>query len=178
MRLMKNARPRPDEYAPSYEPYVARVPEDDVVTALEGQSGEIAAALSSVPPDRETFRYAPGKWTVREVVGHVLDSERVFGYRALAIARGETASLPAFDENEYARTAGHDRTPLPSLLEELTHLRASHVAMFRHLDDEAWGRVGTANARSVTPRALAYVLVGHGRHHLAVLAERYGVAVR
>ncbi|MGA7990213.1 MAG: DinB family protein [Thermoanaerobaculia bacterium] len=174
---MKNTRPRPDEYDASFETYVSRVPETDVLAALEHQPAELAAALASVSPEREHHRYAPGKWSIREVVGHMLDAERVFGYRALCVARGERASLPSFEENDYAATAGHDLRPLASLLEELTTLRASHVLMFRHLEDRAWERVGTANGRPVTPRALAFILVGHVRHHAAVLREKYGVGI-
>jgi len=172
---MKDTRPRPNEYDAFFEPYVSRVPERDVLAALERQPAELAAALATVTPERERHRYAPGKWSVREVVGHMLDAERIFGYRALCIARGEKASLPSFEENDYAASAGHDLRPLASLLEELASLRASHVLMVRHLDDRAWERVGTANDVPVTPRALAYILVGHMRHHAAVLREKYGV---
>lgn len=172
---MKNARPRPDEYDAAFERYVSRVPETDVLAALERQPEELRALLASVSPDRETFRYAPGKWSIREVVGHVLDAERVMGYRALAISRGDTASLPGFEEDEYAKAAGHHGRPLASLLEEIAILRKGHVLMLGHLDDGAWVRFGTANALPVTPRALAYILVGHVRHHAAVLGEKYGV---
>ena len=175
MSLMKNARPRPDEYDKAFERYVSRVPETDILAALEAQPAEIAAALASVPPAREEYRYAPGKWTVRGVLGHILDAERVFGYRALCISRGEKASLPAFEEDDYAARAGHDRRPVASLLEEFATLRKSHVLMLRHVDDEAWTRFGTANALPVTPRAIAYILVGHVRHHVAVLKDKYGV---
>jgi hypothetical protein len=172
---MKTVRPRPDEYDEAFERYVSRVPEADVLAALERQPAELAAALAAVPPERERFRYAPGKWSIRDVAGHMLDSERVFGYRALCIARGEKASLPGFEENDYAASAGYDRRTLASILEEFAALRASHVLMLRHVDDEAWGHVGTANGLPITPRALAYVLAGHVRHHLAVLAEKYRV---
>ena len=178
MRLMKNIRPRPDEYDRAFERYVSRVPETDVLAALERQPAEVAAAFAAVSPERETFRYAPGKWTIREVVGHVLDAERVFGYRALAISRGDRASLPGFDEDDYAKTAGHGGRTLASLLDEMAGVRAGHVCLLRHLDDDAWGRVGTANSLPITPRAIAYILVGHVRHHMAVLAEKYGVGGR
>lgn len=172
---MKIPRPAPEEYAEYFGRYIAHVPEDDVLPALERQPGEMAAALASVPADRESFRYAPDKWTIREVVGHVIDCERVFGYRALAIARGERASLPGFEENEYAKASGHDARTLASLVEELAALRKSHVAMFRHLDEEARARIGVANGQPVSARAIAYILVGHARHHMAVLADKYGV---
>jgi len=172
---MKSSRPRPEEYDAAFERYVSRVPETDIVAALERQPAELAAVLASVPPEREEYRYAPGKWTIRGVVGHVLDAERVFGYRALCVARGDKASLPGFEQNDYAVNAGSDRRTLASLAAEFASLRASHVLMLRYVDDAGWLRVGTANALPVTPRALAYILVGHVRHHVAVLREKYGV---
>ena len=172
---MRNARPNPDEYDKAFERYVSRVPETDILAALECQPAELAATLGSVAAGRERYRYAPGKWSVREVVGHMLDAERVLGYRALAISRGDKAALPGFEEKDYASTAGHDLRTLASLIEEMRILRAGHVLLLRHLDDAAWVRVGTANALPVTPRALAYILVGHVRHHTAVLHEKYGV---
>jgi hypothetical protein len=172
---MKNSRPRPDEYDAAFERYVSRVPETDVLAALERQPAELADVLASVPREREEYRYAPGKWTIRGVVGHILDAERVFGYRALCVARGEKVSLPGFEQNDYAENAGADRRTLASLTAEFTSLRASHVLMLRHVDDEGWVRVGSANGLPVTPRALAYNLVGHVRHHVAVLREKYGV---
>jgi hypothetical protein len=172
---MKGTRPRPDEYDVAFERYVSRVQETDILAALERQPAELAATLASVPSAGEEYRYAPGKWTIRGVVGHMLDAERVFGYRALCVARGDKASLPGFEENDYAANAGYDRRTLASLAEEFTSLRVSHVLMLRHVDDAGWVRVGLANELPVTPRALAYILVGHVRHHLAILREKYGV---
>ncbi len=175
MSLMKNSRPRPDEYDKAFERYVSRVPETEILSALEAQPTELSRALGTVAPERETFRYAPGKWSIRDVVGHIVDAERVMGYRALAISRGEKATLPAFEEDDYAAAAGYAHRPLASILDEFACLRRSHVLMLGHLDDGAWVRFGTANALPVTPRALAYILVGHPRHHVAVLKEKYGV---
>jgi hypothetical protein len=172
---MKSSRPRPDEYDVAFERYVSRVPETDVLAALERQPAELAATLASVHAEREEYRYAPGKWTIRGVVGHILDAERVFGYRALCVARGDKASLPGFEENDYAANAGSDRRTLASFAAEFTSLRASHVLMLRHVDDAGCVRVGSANGLPVTPRALAYILVGHVRHHVAVLREKYGI---
>ena len=174
---MKHERPRPDEYAESFAGYVARVPESDVIAVLTAQRPAVAAVLAAIPEERAGHRYAEGKWSIREVVGHVVDTERVMGYRALCVARGETASLPAFDENLYAARAGHDGCRLADLARELDALRESHLLMLRHVPEDAWARFGTANARPVTPRALAYVIAGHLRHHFAILAERYGTGV-
>lgn len=166
-------RPPATEYSASFEVYVSLVPETDVMTALTQQKGELARTLSSVRGEAERYRYADGKWTIRELVGHVIDSERVFGYRALCIARGEKVSLPGFDENAYAANAPYGDYPLGDLLDEFAQVREGHLFLFRHLSREAWVRAGTANSNPTSVRALAYITVGHVRHHLGVLKERY-----
>lgn len=171
-------RPAATEYASAFEGYVSLVPETDVMTALARQKGELAQALSPVRGEAERYRYADGKWTLREVVGHVIDSERVFGYRALCIARGEKTSLPGFDENAYAANAPYADYPLGDLLDEFAQVREGHLFLFRHSSREAWVRVGTANSNPVSVRALAYIMVGHVRHHLGVLRDRYLPHVR
>ncbi|HWZ85322.1 MAG TPA: DinB family protein [Thermoanaerobaculia bacterium] len=174
---MKIERPMSGEYHPAFERYVARVSEADALGALERQAAEIRAVLAPLTPERAGFRYAPGKWTVREVLGHVTDTERVFGYRAMCVARGETASLPGFEENDYAANAGHDRYAIADLIAEFEAGRGSNISMLAHLDDAALRRIGTANGSPISVRAIAYVMVGHARHHLGVLASRYGVTV-
>jgi DinB superfamily len=166
-------RPPATEYSSAFEVYVSLVPETDVMTALAQQKGELARTLSSVRGEAERYRYADGKWTIRELVGHVIDSERVFGYRALCIARGEKVSLPGFDENAYAANAPYGDYPLGDLLDEFAQVREGHLFLFRHLSREAWVRVGTANSNPASVRALAYITVGHVRHHLGVLRDRY-----
>lgn len=163
------------EYAKPFAGYVARVPEPNLLAVLEEQIGVVRRLAAAVPPERETYAYAPGKWTVREVIGHLADAERVFGYRAVAIARAESNELPGFDESVWAAHAPHARVPLAEIAAELTLLRESHVLLFRHLDAEAWTRKGVANGNPVTVRAIGRVLAGHLRHHLAVLDERYGI---
>lgn len=171
-------RPSTSEYASFYETYVSLVTEDDVVSALNRQTEGFQAACGSLSEEQSRFRYAEGKWSVREVIGHLIDCERVFGYRALGIARGETFSFPGFDENQYAAEAGHDRVPLPELIDELSHLRQSHVHMFRHFGPAVWTRIGRANENPVSVRALAFIMAGHVRHHARILSERYGIQVR
>jgi hypothetical protein len=168
-------RPTDAEYAPFYAGYVSLVPEVDVLTVLEAQVDEIRRMAASVPADRETFRYASGKWSVREVFGHLADSERVFGYRAFSIARGNEGELPGFDENASMTPARFDRRPLASLVEEMAAVRTGSLLLFRHLEPEDWARMGTANGSPVSVRALAFMAAGHVRHHLGVLRERYGV---
>ncbi|HXK12608.1 MAG TPA: DinB family protein [Vicinamibacteria bacterium] len=169
-------RPSDTEYAPFYAGYVALVPETDVLAALEGQVGEIRRRLAPVTGERERQRYAEGKWSIRQVLGHLVDGERVFGYRAFCFSRGEAASLPSFDENQYVAAAGTDRIPLLELVEELALVRQSNLAFLRRLGEGEWGRVGTASGKAVTVRALAFVMAGHPRHHLNVLRDRYGVS--
>jgi hypothetical protein len=167
-------RPGPTEYAPFYANYIAHVPEEDVLAALETQLADMLALLRAVPEEQGDVRHAPYTWSVKEVVGHLIDGERVFGYRALRFSRGDTTPLPGFDENEYARAANFDRLPLRDLVAELEAVRQSNVWLFRNLPPEAWARSGEANDTPVSVRALAYILVGHGRHHIAILRKRLG----
>lgn len=170
-------RPRPDlDYATPYEAYVSRVPESDVLPVLAEQPQRLRELANSLPAEREGFRYAEGKWSVREVVGHLTDSERVFGYRAFSIARGEQQPLPSFDEQAYIANSVYGLWPLANILAEFDQLRSGHLAMFRRYDRAAWERVGTAAGKTVSVHALAFIMAGHVRHHLAVLQERYGLA--
>ncbi len=173
---MSIARPAASEYAPFYAGYVARVPEDDILSVLTRQKDEIGDLVRALPAAKETYRYAEGKWSIREVMGHLIDAERVFGYRAFCFSRGEQAALPSFDENQYVAAAGADSVPLAQLVEELAVVRASNLAFLRRLDDTEWARVGTASGKPVSVRALAWIMAGHPRHHVSVLRERYGVA--
>lgn len=168
-------RPSPAEYSAYFERYISLVTETDILGALAGQVDTVQSALRSLSDERAGFRYAPGKWSVREVLGHIIDTERVFGYRAMCIARGEAASLPGFDENRYEAAAEHDRYTLTELVDEFSALRCSHVLMFRRLDTAAWERIGRANENPASPRALAFLMVGHVRHHGNILTQRYGV---
>ncbi len=167
--------PQPGEYAPFFESYVARVRGKDIMTELEEQSEALRRLQAAVPEERERFRYGDGKWSIREVVGHCSDAERVFAYRAVAFARGEKAPLPGFDEKEFARASGHDDIALAELVDEFESVRAATLRLVRHLPPDAWRRSGVANGKPVTVRALAFIMAGHVAHHLALLRERYGV---
>jgi len=172
---MKIERPAPGEYNPAFERYVSRVLEGDALPVLARQPDEVRAALEGVSGERAGFRYGPDKWSIREVVGHFTDAERVFGFRAMTFARGDKAPLPSFEENDYAAVAGHDRYALPDLVAEFEALRRSNVSMLAHLDPAAVARVGIANGSPVSVRALAFIMAGHVRHHLGVLSSKYGV---
>lgn len=167
------SRPLENEYAPANQGYVSYVEEDDIMPALRSQIDALDVLLDRVTPEHETYAYAEGKWTIRQIVGHLIDGERVFGYRALCIARGETQNLPGFDQNAYMPYAPYEHVELEDLLSEFRLVRLSNVAMFRTLDEAAWTRMGTANGTPVSVRALAYIMVGHTRHHMGVLRERY-----
>jgi hypothetical protein len=166
-------RPLESEYAPSFSGYVAHVTENEIIPVLRSQLDELETLLGGVRAERETYRYAPDKWSIREVAGHLVDAERVFGYRAFSIARGETQSLPGFDEKAYMLGAPHDRVALEDLLSEFRLVRLANIAMLRNLDEDAWRSVGTANDAQVSVRALAFIMAGHVRHHMGVLRERY-----
>ena len=169
-------RPEATEYDKVYQGYVALVPETDIQRVLEEQKDEVCERFRNLAPPRWDHRYAPDKWSVREVLGHVIDSERAFGYRALAFARGERQALPGMDQEEWMAHASFAHIPPAELLEEFELVRKSQLLFFCHLADEAWPRIGIAYDRPVSVRALAWIMAGHVRHHLKVLQERYGVA--
>jgi len=165
--------PAETEYAPYYQGYVGQVSESDVMAVLRSEIDDLDVLLNRVPAEKETYAYADGKWTIREVVGHLIDGERVFGYRAFCIARGETQNLPGFEQDDYLQTSPYKNIDLEDLLSELRLVRLSNIAMFRTLDEEAWSRVGIANNNEVSVRAIAFIMAGHVRHHMNVLRERY-----
>jgi hypothetical protein len=169
------ARPEPSEYAPFYHGYVTSVPDGDVVALLGSSGRELLAALGAIPETRGGHRYGPDKWTIREVIGHLIDAERIFTYRALRVARGDRTPLASFDENEFVKTAGSDTRTLASLTRELGAVREASIQLFESLPDDAWGRSGVASGKEVSLRALAYITTGHAMHHLRILRERYGV---
>lgn len=170
------ARPTETEYAPYYSGYVSLVPESDVIGVLESQPAELRRYRSAVTAARETFRYAPDKWSIRELVAHLADAERVFGYRAFCISRGEKSPLPGFDEKEYVTGSDAAERGLEELTQEFAAVRDANLACLRRLDRAQWERQGVANGSAVTVRALAFILGGHVRHHLGVLRSRYGVS--
>ena len=172
---MNVARPTPDEIPPHFVGYVAKVPESDPVAVMAAQIDVTSALLRGVSETAALARYAPGKWSVKEVVGHLADVERIMSYRALRIARADETPLPGFDENAYVPPANFDARPLPDLVAELRAARAASLALFRSFDSGAWVRRGTASGKPVSVRALGYMLPGHERHHVEILKTRYGV---
>jgi len=175
MPLTAISPPGPDEYGAAYAGYIAHVPVGaDILDLLARQQTSTRTRLASVADGKAGHRYAPGKWTVAEVLVHLADVERIMAYRALRVARGDTTPLPGFDENAYAPESNAGAYALSVLAEALHDVRQATLSLFRLLPDEAWTRRGTASNAPVTPRALAWIIAGHERHHLSVLAERYG----
>jgi hypothetical protein len=166
--------PEASEYAPFYAVYIARVTEEPVA-ALEAQGRQTRAFLAGVSDTQAGHRYATGKWTVRDIVGHLADAERIMAYRALRIARGDETPLAGFDENAFVDVAGANRRPISDLVGDLSAVRAATLALFRGLDTDAWRRRGSANGDPVTVRALAHIITGHERHHIEILRTRYGI---
>jgi hypothetical protein len=171
---MTNAgKPQSGEYNTYYQRYIDLATEDDIVGALDAQSRETATLLGGLSEEQAAYRYAPDKWSIKQIVGHMIDGERVFAYRVLSIGRGDTAALPGFDQDPWVANAGSDDRSISDLAEELATVRKGNVMMMRALSEEAWRRIGTASDNPVSPRALAYVMLGHERHHLRILRERY-----
>ncbi len=168
-------RPSADEHNPYYSKYLALVTEADLLAVLEHQAGEVRALAASLPAGRETFSYSPGKWTVRQVIGHLTDVERVLAYRALRISRGDQTPIAGFDENAYVERAPYAGVPAKVLADEFAMVRAANLAFFRQLDSSRWLLKGTANDNPISVRALAYIMAGHVRHHQNGLAANYDV---
>lgn len=166
-------RPEPGEAAPYYFGYIDRVPSDDVVGVLEAQLDESLAFLSGISEERSLYRYAPDKWSLRELLGHLNDAERIFVFRALWFARGLDTPLPSFEEKEAVAAAAADQVPWARHVEEFRALRLATLAFFRNLPADAWKRSGIASGNPFTVRALAYIVAGHVIHHTAVIREKY-----
>jgi hypothetical protein len=166
-------RPEPSEYAPHYETYISKVPKGNLLKALEDQRRETQQLLGGLSEAKALHRYAPDKWSIKEVVGHVMDSERVFCYRALRFARADGSPLPGFDEKAWVPAGRFDARSLTDLAAELDVVRRATIALLSGLDAEALTRRGTANNNPITVRALAWIIAGHERHHLGIVRERY-----
>lgn len=168
-------RPDPSEYHEYYGRYIDLVPDGDVLDTLASQMEETRALLATVPPELEEYRYAEGKWSVREVVGHLMDTERVFAFRGLWVARGAAGDQLSMDQEEWGRTSNAGRRRLAALTEDWAGLRADTIRLFGSLDQEAWGHMGTASGRPFTTRAFPWIIAGHELYHRALLKRDYGV---
>ena len=167
-------RPGPDEHGEYYSTYIDRVPDDRPLVDVLGEAPDaLDALLADLPAEREHFAYEPGKWTCREVLGHVIDTERLFSYRALHIARADSAELPGMDQDEWAAASNADERPVADLLSEFRGLRTANAALFDSFDEETLSRRGTASGFEFTVRALIHIIAGHELHHRDVLRTRY-----
>ena len=166
-------RPETSEYAEFYAGYVARVPETDIISVLDAQPGEIRELFAGVNEDRGQYSYAPGKWTVKQLLGHLNDGERIFGYRAFRISHGDATPLPGFEQDIYVTNGKADLCSIANLIEEFELLRRVNMLVFDRLRDDEWSRIGTASDATVSVRALGFVMAGHVRHHTSILQERY-----
>ena len=170
---MTQNRPQASEYAPYYEKYIAMVPDGEIEETLEAQLRETKLLLGSVSEKGAEFRYAEAKWSVKEVLGHISDTERILAYRMLRIARGDQTPLAGFEQDDYVKAGNFSARSLAELLEEFTAVRRASIVLLRSFDAAAWLRRGVANQKEVSVRALAFILAGHERHHRQVLQERY-----
>ncbi len=166
--------PKQDEFADYYSVYINQIPDDDsIIKVLEDGREKMQSLIKSIPEEKGHHSYAPGKWSIKEVLGHIADVERVMAYRAMCIARGEKKSLPGFDQDDYVASADFNKRSLSDFAEELLHLRNANIALFKSLTRETLMRRGMANNHDVTVRAFMFIIAGHELHHIKVLKERY-----
>lgn len=166
-------RPEKSEYAEYYDRYISLVEENDIVAVLEKQLAELQELFGKISEEKSHYAYGEDKWTIKEVIGHLIDGERIFGYRALRISRNDKTPIEGFEQDGYIENSNFNSTKLSDLAEEMLLTRRAHLIFFKNLSDEAWARTGTASDNPVSVRALAYIMAGHIQHHLNILNERY-----
>ena len=170
-------RPTKSEYDSYYHRYISLVPDEDVLVSLDQQLSETLILLRSLSEQHGTFRYGPDKWSVKEVLGHLIDTERIMSYRALCIARSDRTPLPGFEQDEYVKAGAFDQRTVGNLGREFEQVRRTTISLFRNLEPNAWERTGIANNVEISVRALAYIIAGHELHHKAILKDRYGLGI-
>jgi hypothetical protein len=166
-------KPHPDEYNPYYGKYVALVDTDDIVATLTAQANDTVALLSNLNESQGDHRYAPDKWSIKQMLGHIIDTERIFAYRALRIARNDPKPLEGFEQDDYVRNGGFEQNTLSGLIEEFWALRRSTAFLFAHIAPDACLLRGVANQSEVSVRAIAWIIAGHELHHRAILKDKY-----
>jgi hypothetical protein len=174
--MMRNAAsnfPEPGEYLPYFEKYISLVPQGDIVTILERQLEATLNLLGGLSETQAGARYAPDKWSIKELIGHLIDTERILAYRALRFARNDQTPIPGYEPDEYVRHAAFDSSRLSDLADEFEHVRRANLCLFRRLDGAAWLRRGLASGAEVSVRALAYIIAGHEIHHTRILQTKY-----
>lgn len=166
-------RPGKDEYAPYYETYISKVPDEDYEVFLKSQLDEILALFGNFDDEKGLYRYASGKWSLKEVLGHITDTERVMSYRMLRIARGDSTVLPGFDQDVFIANTSFDEVSIEVLLHDFKAVRKATLTLLQTIADSAWSRQGNVSTFDITARGLAYVIAGHAEHHVSVVQERY-----
>jgi hypothetical protein len=168
-------RPSADEFAPYYEQYITEAPGERIGLHLGEQLYEMEQLFGPLTDEQASYRYAPGKWSIKEVLGHVIDAERIFSYRLLRISRGDATPLPSFDEDMYVAAANFGRRSIADLLKDMKIVRASTLSLVDGVADNAWSNRGEMSGYPVSARAVMYILLGHAAHHMAVVRTRYGI---
>lgn len=166
-------RPEPGEYAPYYDRYISLIAGNDIVGTLESQRRQMMLLLCGRDEPEGDFRYAPGKWSAKEVLGHVCDCERIFAYRALRISRGDRTPIEGFEQDDYITNGPFGQRPLAEIIDDYLAVRRATLTLFRNLQEEAWTRRGIANKNEISVRAVAYTLAGHELHHRRILEQKY-----
>ncbi|MDZ4819745.1 MAG: DinB family protein [Planctomycetota bacterium] len=166
------SQPEPGEYAPGFDQYIQLALPLEIPAALTGQLTRLTTLLSGISAEEALVHHAPYTWSTHQVVGHITDTERVFGYRTLRLARADSTPLPGFDENAFMAAVDFNQIPLSQLVDEFVHLRRSHIALFQNIPAAAWQHMGTVSSHPISARAMAYALVGHAEHHLGILEKR------
>ena len=170
---MKTSQLLQTEYAPYYATYISKVEEADLVEELEISVHEFIKFVQNIPLDKYDYSYAEGKWTIKDIIQHLMDSERIFAYRALRIARNDKTPLASFEENEYAAIAGANQRSIRDLLTELAIVRQATIALFKTFSEDVLKRIGVASGYDVSVRALGVIIIGHQKHHQRIFMERY-----
>jgi hypothetical protein len=166
-------RPEKTEYAEYFERYISLAAEPDIVSAMRSQIDEVNDLFSQITEEKGSYAYAKGKWTIKELLGHLIDGERIFAYRAFRFSRADQTPLPGFDQNPYIENANYNSIKLADLLDELILLRKANILLLNNLTDEMWSRTGTASDHEISVRALAFIMAGHIQHHIQILKEKY-----
>lgn len=166
-------KPQPNEYPPYSEKYISLVKTENIFKELKDQIWQVQTVISNIPEEKEEYAYASGKWTIKEVFGHMIDAERVFGYRALCFSRKDKTPLPGFDENLYVENSNFKEQSLHDLAREFAVLRESNISMIKHFNEEKLNQLGNANGNDVSVRSIVFMIVGHVSHHLNVIQKKY-----
>jgi uncharacterized damage-inducible protein DinB len=173
MTTLASNKPAESEYAPYYGKYISLVSSGDITRSLETQLNDTLALLAGIDEATAVYRYAEGKWSIKELVGHIIDAERIFAYRALWFARNDKTPLPGFEQDDFMRFASFEQYPLTELAEEFKTVRQSTIQLFKHISPEAWDRAGVASDNPMSVRAVAWAIAGHELHHREILRSRY-----